>query len=751
VNARARAGGRELIGYADKLSGEAGEAIRFMVSTSEPEYEAEIVRLIHGDENPAGPGLKEQPIEASANGRYVGRRQVVWPGSYVNVAHHEPFELGSFTLQTWIAPTTPGDGRTQAIMSRWCSEERLGYALVLDGEGRPALMLGRATGVFVVTREERLRTGNWYFVAGSLDVVTGRTAVYLAPRSPWTPPGQFSKVADTDDLGDSWPPQVDVPFRIAAASARSREAVRVTDAYNGKIDSPRVFGRALEADELEELAKGTRASDLDRSELVADWSFSANQSSVTIHDNGPHGLHGTAVNMPTRAVTGRAWTGRETDFRLATDEYSAIHFHADDVEDAAWDVDFEWLLPDGLRSGVYAARLQAGDLSDHIPFVVRPPRTGPRPRVLVLLPTMTYVAYANERVGDSYQTNKPPDWELRYDPLDHYLSDHPEFGKSLYDVHDDLSGVCYSSALRPIPNLRPRYRHRNVNAARHLAGDLFLIDWLEEKGFAYDVVADGDLHAAGLDLPHNYKVLITGGHPEYWTADMLGALEAWVTEEGGRLMYLGGNGVYWVTSVHQERPHVIEVRRGIAGSRPWESEPGELHHSTTGEPGGLWRFRGKLPNRLLGVAYAAEGGGESSGYNRTPESFDDAVSWVFDGVTTEGPIGKFGLVMSGAAGDEVDRADLQLGTPSEAVLLASSKVLPYYGVALEDSRKLRGGRERGEARADMVLLQTPGGGAVFSVGSISWSGSLSHNGYENDVSRITENVLRRFAELDSPS
>jgi N,N-dimethylformamidase len=40
----------------------------------------------------------------------------------------------------------------------------------------------------------------------------------------------------------------------------------------------------------------------------------------------------------------------------------------------------------------------------------------------------------------------------------------------------------------------------------------------------------------------------------------------------------------------------------------------------------------------------------------------------------------------------------------------------------------------------------PQGGAVFSTGSIAWIGSLSHNGYDNNVSRITENVLRRFSD-----
>ena len=51
-----------------------------------------------------------------------------------------------------------------------------------------------------------------------------------------------------------------------------------------------------------------------------------------------------------------------------------------------------------------------------------------------------------------------------------------------------------------------------------------------------------------------------------------------------------------------------------------------------------------------------------------------------------------------------------------------------------------------DVRADMTFFEHPGGGAVFSVGSISWTGSLSHNQYENNVSRITENVLRRFLD-----
>ena len=49
-------------------------------------------------------------------------------------------------------------------------------------------------------------------------------------------------------------------------------------------------------------------------------------------------------------------------------------------------------------------------------------------------------------------------------------------------------------------------------------------------------------------------------------------------------------------------------------------------------------------------------------------------------------------------------------------------------------------------RADMVFYEVPGGGAVFSTGSIGWFGGLATDGYDNDVARITANVLQRFRD-----
>ena len=54
--------GMRVVGYADRFSIQPGETIKFMVSSEVPQYRADIVRLIHGDTNPKGPGFKEEVV-----------------------------------------------------------------------------------------------------------------------------------------------------------------------------------------------------------------------------------------------------------------------------------------------------------------------------------------------------------------------------------------------------------------------------------------------------------------------------------------------------------------------------------------------------------------------------------------------------------------------------------------------------------------------------------------------------------------
>jgi N,N-dimethylformamidase len=523
------------------------------------------------------------------------------------------------------------------------------------------------------------------------------------------------------------------PEAVAAPLLVAAFGIPPTAHFNGKIEAPHLFG-----------GPGPNAP------LLAAWDFGRDISSATVTDISGNGLHGRTVNLPIRAVTGRNWTGRETNFALAPSEYGAIHFHDDDLEDARWDVDFELEVHDGLRSGVYAAVLRAetGGV-DRVPFFVRPPRGKATAAIALLVPTLSYIAYANEHNSWLNPIPATPGIEEmlgRVGPADRYAAENRLL--SIYERHSDGNGTCYSSRLRPIVNMRPGYVMPLLDGPHQFPADLELVAWLDVKEHEYDVVTDEDLHAEGAPLLAPYRVVLTGSHPEYWTGSMLDALEAYL-DSGGRLMYLGGNGFYWVTSIDPERPHVLEVRRGHAGTRVWASAPGETHHASTGELGGLWRHRGRPPQRLAGVGFTAQGFDASLPYRRETGSFDLRAAFAFEGIADDGPIGGFGSVLGGAGGFEIDRLDYELGTPPHALCLASATGFSdaYQGVVEEiltaDSKQ--GGTVNPSVRADLVFFETSNGGAVFSTGSIAWCGALAEDGFENDVSRITDNVLRRFA------
>ena len=83
-----------LIGYVDRFSARTGERIAVKVSSrlAEP-YRADLVRIIHGDPNPAGPGLKFEEVEATFAGTYPSRFQPAHSGSYGIVTRDKAIPL----------------------------------------------------------------------------------------------------------------------------------------------------------------------------------------------------------------------------------------------------------------------------------------------------------------------------------------------------------------------------------------------------------------------------------------------------------------------------------------------------------------------------------------------------------------------------------------------------------------------------------------------------------------------------------
>ena len=118
----------KILGYCDRLSVAPGETVRFMVSCEAERYRAEIVRIIHGDANPAGPGLKLEPVPTPIGSEYPGRIQKIDAGSYAIIPDHPRLrEPGSFTVMAMVWPTTPGRGR-QALIARRDPGTGVGFA-----------------------------------------------------------------------------------------------------------------------------------------------------------------------------------------------------------------------------------------------------------------------------------------------------------------------------------------------------------------------------------------------------------------------------------------------------------------------------------------------------------------------------------------------------------------------------------------------------------------------------------------------
>ena len=161
--------------------------------------------------------------------------------------------------------------------------------------------------------------------------------------------------------------------------------------------------------------------------------------------------------------------------------------------------------------------------------------------------------------------------------------------------------------------------------------DTHLTDWLEAMGHRFDVLTDEDLERDGVSALRDYNVVISGTHPEYYSPSMWDAVKSY-TEDGGRLMYMGGNGFYWRIDFHPDLPGVIEVRRGGESTRAWRAEPGEEHHSFSGELGGTWRRLGRPPQALAASGFVAQGFDFCTHFLRTPESKNPRAAWMFSDI-----------------------------------------------------------------------------------------------------------------------
>ncbi|MCC6344879.1 MAG: carboxypeptidase regulatory-like domain-containing protein [Bryobacterales bacterium] len=375
------------------------------------------------------------------------------------------------------------------------------------------------------------------------------------------------------------------------------------------------------------------------------------------------------------------------------------------------------VIPAPDRSGLYylRAKTPSGSMFS-FPWVVAP--ASPRARIAVLASTNTWNAYNNYGGRSNYvNSDHLPDQPVvnsRQD-LSRYLDNLP-FG-SWRHPDSEFSPLSFD---RPEPNNHifddcevtdPVQGRVQCGQA---PGEWRLYGWLEREGFDYDLYAEAHLHDGLLPLDA-YRVLILAVHPEYWTREMYLRLKEWVFSKGGRLMYLGGNGLNCEVLLNPDGTmRCLSSLFSLHGELGGHSEDGAIRYES--------RMHRTLESEanLLGVVCSETGIMTAAPYRVLDESH-----WIFEGTGLHNG-GLFGAetlherVPGGASGHETDKRSAS--SPPNTLLLAK-------------------GTNPDDGGAEIVYHQPPGGGAVFSVGSITWVSALFP---DPAVSRITRNVLLRF-------
>jgi len=325
------------------------------------------------------------------------------------------------------------------------------------------------------------------------------------------------------------------------------------------------------------------------------------------------------------------------------------------------------------------------------------------PKIAVLASTNTWNAY-NAFGGRS---NYIMAAQMLPQPIVNSKSDLPRYKLSDYGEWKSAPEFAPLSFDRPEPyNHVPEDVHCTDpiegRQACHLApAEWRLLGWLEQQGYHHDLYADYQLHDGTLDLDR-YKVLVLSVHPEYWSADMYRRVKSWVFERGGRLMYLAGNGINCAVEF-------LDSGKGMRCLNQWPAgNESRFHHRVESEA------------NLLGVVFTDAGVMTVAPYQTL-----EPDHWVFAGTGLKrGDL--FGIKTlherygDGASGHETDK--ISPSSPKNVQLLAR-------------------GTNPDEGGGHLVYFDTPGGGGVFSAGSITYPTALLT---DDAIAKITDNVLRRF-------
>ena len=340
------------------------------------------------------------------------------------------------------------------------------------------------------------------------------------------------------------------------------------------------------------------------------------------------------------------------------------------------------------------------------PWIVAPQK--PTAKIAVLASNLTWNAYNNLGGRSNYILNdllpRRPVVNARLD-LERYTN--PNFGGWEAATYRPLS-LDRPEPLNSVPqHEQPTDPIEGRLACAATPAEWRLLAWLEREGFAYDYYAETQLHAGELPLD-DYRVLVMSVHPEYWTRQMYASVKDWVTRRGGKLVYLGGNGINCEVELLDD--HRVVHHNGRAAD------------VTAGKFESRFHMRVESEANLLGVVFTDTGIMSAAPYEAI-----EAGHWALAG-TGLAPGDHFGLhsqhmrCPGGASGHEQDK--VSPSSPKQVQVLAR-------------------GLNPNDGGAHLAYYETDSGGAVFSAGSIIWPACLL---VDHAVSKITANVFARFTK-----
>lgn len=376
-----------------------------------------------------------------------------------------------------------------------------------------------------------------------------------------------------------------------------------------------------------------------------------------------------------------------------------------------WPVAYKFTIPKEAPSGYYKIKLSALSFNDKHDradaetfFVVRPKEPGKNAKILLQLSTNTYNAYTNWGAYSLYA----------------YNGKHKVQGRRV-------------SFDRPITSQFDRWESHFVK-------------WAEENGYALDYCVNSDLEFRPELLKH-YKLVLSVGHDEYWSAPMRDNLEKYIGD-GGNVAFFSGNTCCWQVR-SEENGRALACWKQNFGDDPYYKSGN--HKLLTS----LWSHYlvGRPENSLTGVGFLW------GGYHRSHGQFMDGSGaytahrpdhWLLAGTNLKRG-DQFGAKLPGykVVGYECDGCELVWkdglpfpthndGTPRDFEVVATSPAR-WHPDDCEWYEKWEKGRT-GQA----VIGTYTRGGTVITVGSTDWSHGL--RGKDPNIARITKNVLDKLGK-----